>query len=138
MSELCGEVKKLDKREDGVFEIDIQSSKLFKNLGTAKFSQFRNFIKSQFYQITILFYRLKGKKENVLLTHGDSITKVSDEFNVISMSSGIVAAIEHKSKSIYGVQFHPEVDLTTNGQQIFSNFIDICGCKRDFTCKLVI
>jgi len=101
-----GEVKKLDKREDGVFEIDIQTSKLFKNL---------------------------GKKENVLLTHGDSITKVSDEFNVISMSSGIVAAIEHKSKSIYGVQFHPEVDLTTNGQQIFSNFIDICGCKRDFT-----
>lgn len=44
-----GEVKKLDKREDGVFEIDIQSSKLFKNLGMAKFSQFRNFIKSQFY-----------------------------------------------------------------------------------------
>ena len=36
-----GEVKKLDKREDGVFEIDIQTSKLFKNLGTAK--QFRNF-----------------------------------------------------------------------------------------------
>ena len=74
----------------------------------------------------------------MLLTHGDSITKVSDEFNVISMSSGIVAAIEHKSKSIYGVQFHPEVDLTTNGQQIFSNFIDICGCKRDFTCKYII
>ena len=46
-----GEVKKLDKREDGVFEIDIQSSKLFKNLGTAKYlqSQFHNFIKSQFY-----------------------------------------------------------------------------------------
>ena len=32
-----GEVKKLDKREDGVFEIDIQSSKLFKNLGIAKY-----------------------------------------------------------------------------------------------------
>ena len=53
-----GEVKKLDKREDGVFEIDIQTSKLFKNLGTAK--QFRNFHNfaifaiSQFYQITIL------------------------------------------------------------------------------------
>ena len=31
-----GEVKKLDKREDGVFEIDIQPSKLFKNLGMAK------------------------------------------------------------------------------------------------------
>ena len=32
-----GEVKKLDKREDGVFEIDIQPSKLFKNLGMAKY-----------------------------------------------------------------------------------------------------
>ena len=85
--------------------------------------------------LQLVIFLWKGKKENVLLTHGDSITKVSDEFNVISMSSGIVAAIEHKSKSIYGVQFHPEVDLTTNGQQIFSNFIDICGCKRDFTCK---
>ena len=47
-----GEVKKLDKREDGVFEIDIQTSKLFKNLGTAKqfcnFHNFAIFIKSQF------------------------------------------------------------------------------------------
>ena len=34
-----GEVKKLDKREDGVFEIDIQTSKLFKNLGMAKYSE---------------------------------------------------------------------------------------------------
>ena len=53
-----GEVKKLDKREDGVFEIDIQTSKLFKNLGTAKIRNFHNFaifIISQFYQITIYF-----------------------------------------------------------------------------------
>ena len=58
-----GEVKKLDKREDGVFEIDIQTSKLFKNLGTAKFSQFsaqfRNFIKSQFSQ----FHNLPSKRQ---------------------------------------------------------------------------
>lgn len=37
---------------------------------------------------------------------------------------------------MYGVQFHPEVDLTTNGTQMFANFLfKIAGCLGKFTIK---
>jgi anthranilate/para-aminobenzoate synthase component II len=38
-------------------------------------------------------------------------------------------AIENTDHKIFGVQFHPEVDLTTNGSQMFYNFlIKISNC----------
>ena len=37
------------------------------------------------------------------------------------------------SKPIFGVQFHPEVDLTKNGVEILSNFCSVAECKRDYT-----
>ena len=37
---------------------------------------------------------------------------------------------------MYGVQFHPEVDLTPKGKQMLKNFLfDICGCKGHFTIQ---
>ena len=39
------------------------------------------------------------------------------------MSGNLVAAIQHKTLPIYGVQFHPEVDLTVNGRDILKNFV---------------
>jgi GMP synthase (glutamine-hydrolysing) len=47
-----------------------------------------------------------------------------------------VAAIEHKKKKLYGLQFHPEVEHTTQGKTIIRNFLfKICGCKRSWTMK---
>jgi GMP synthase (glutamine-hydrolysing) len=49
-------------------------------------------------------------------------------------SSAPYAAIAHKSKPIYGVQFHPEVTHSTNGKQIIEKFvIGVCQCKPDWT-----
>ena len=62
-------------------------------------------------------------KQDVLLTHGDSIEEVSGDMEVVGVSGNIVAAIQHKSKPIYGVQFHPEVDLSVNGKKMLSNFL---------------
>ena len=46
----------------------------------------------------------------VLLTHGDSITRIGDGFNIISTSANnVIAGIENKEKNLYGLQFHPEV-----------------------------
>jgi len=42
-----------------------------------------------------------------------------------STQEGEVMALRHKTYPIYGVQFHPESILTTNGKQILSNFITI-------------
>ena len=76
-----------------------------------------------------------GKKQQVLLTHGDSIDKVADNYKVIATSkSGIIAGIANEKSNIYGLQFHQEVDLTENGKQIFKNFLyDICGLSGTFT-----
>ena len=103
-----GQVKPLDKREDGVFDIDITEpdSALFKEM---------------------------EPRQSVLLTHGDSAVSVPDDLKTIAKSGSIIAAVQHKSRPIFGVQFHPEVDLTANGVKILSNFVDVCGCERDYT-----
>lgn len=51
-------------------------------------------------------------------------------------SNDIIAAIYNDQLRIYGVQFHPEVDLTVNGKQMFSNFLfKICGLTSNFTIQ---
>ncbi|CAD6997005.1 GMP synthase [glutamine-hydrolyzing] [Ceratitis capitata] len=81
-----------------------------------------------------LFNRL-SRTQSVLLTHGDSVERVGDKLKVGGWSSNrIVTAIYNETLRIYGVQFHPEVDLTTNGKQMFSNFLfDICEATPNFT-----
>lgn len=55
-------------------------------------------------------------RQKVLLTHGDSVDKVADGLECVAKSSRhIIAAISDKKRKLYGVQFHPEVDLTENG-----------------------
>ena len=72
----------------------------------------------------------------VLLTHGDSLTTLAPGFRstAVSASSGICASIEHETRPLYGVQFHPEVDLTPDGSVMLANFIDkVCHIPRAFT-----
>ena len=40
---------------------------------------------------------------------------------------GLVMAIRHDTKPIYGVQFHPESILTAGGQSLLKNYLTICG-----------
>ena len=58
---------------------------------------------------SILFTGLESKQE-VLLTHGDAITKLGNGLRVIAHSSHFIAGVEHTAKKIFGLQFHPEVD----------------------------
>jgi GMP synthase (glutamine-hydrolysing) len=76
----------------------------------------------------------------VWMSHGDSITELSEEFTIISGTSSIpVAAFEHITKKIFGLQFHPEVYHSTEGKTILKNFVlDICGCKGDWTAASFI
>lgn len=72
---------------------------------------------------------------DVLLTHGDSVTELAPGFVTSAVSpSGICASIEHPGKKLYGVQYHPEVDLTPRGHEILKNFLDlVCRLPRTFT-----
>lgn len=76
----------------------------------------------------------------VWMSHGDTITELAKEFTIVSHTSSIpIAAFEHTTKKIFGLQFHPEVYHSTEGKTILKNFIiDICGCKGDWTAASFI
>jgi GMP synthase (glutamine-hydrolysing) len=75
----------------------------------------------------------------VWMSHGDHVTVAPPGFQVIATSENSLGAVANPAKSLYGVQFHPEVIHTTNGKAILSNFVkDICGCRGDWTPKSFI
>ncbi|HLE96679.1 MAG TPA: GMP synthase subunit A [Candidatus Thermoplasmatota archaeon] len=72
---------------------------------------------------------LKGlpPKSIVWESHNDEVVVVPDEFRVTAHSANCaVQAMEHKHKPRYGLQFHPEVEHTEYGEQIFRNFLETC------------
>ena len=70
----------------------------------------------------------------VWASHGDQVDKLSDDFETLATTQTCpYAAVRHKKKKFYGVQFHPEVAHTPKGSQILGNFLyDICGCSGDW------
>lgn len=60
-------------------------------------------------------------------SHNDEIQDLGDELVLLADSETCpVQAFKHKEKKIYGLQFHPEVDHTEYGVEIFKNFIEVC------------
>jgi GMP synthase (glutamine-hydrolysing) len=79
-----------------------------------------------------LFLGLESKQQ-VLMSHGDSVTELAKGFKVAATSGDVYAAIYDPERKIYGVQFHPEVDLTVNGKQIMENFLmKVCGLTGNY------
>ncbi len=79
-------------------------------------------------------------RSQVWMSHGDSITKMPDGFNVAASTDSLpVAAIADHEKKIYGLQFHPEVHHTEEGKDILRNFLfDVCGLKGDWTAESLV
>lgn len=68
------------------------------------------------------------------MSHGDSIHQLAEGFAVTAESDGgHVAAIQHRTQPIYGVQFHPEVTHTEHGREMLGNFLEICQCSRNWS-----
>jgi GMP synthase (glutamine-hydrolysing) len=69
------------------------------------------------------------------MSHGDTILKLPDHFEVISSTHDVeVAGYRIKGEETYGIQFHPEVYHTTEGSILLHNFVvDICGCDQSWT-----
>jgi para-aminobenzoate synthetase component 2 len=44
-------------------------------------------------------------------------------------AGGIIMGVQHKTKPIYGVQFHPESVLTESGYQMLGNWLESVGLK---------
>jgi len=68
------------------------------------------------------------EKSIVWESHNDEVSQLPDDFEALAKSENCkIQAMKHKSKSIYGVQFHPEVEHTEYGERIFKNFVKICN-----------
>jgi GMP synthase (glutamine-hydrolysing) len=68
-------------------------------------------------------YGSRGDTTAVLMSHFDVVSDPGPSFEVIGRTHNCIAAIRHKSLPLFGVQFHPEVDLTEAGPLMLSNFL---------------
>jgi len=70
-------------------------------------------------------------RTTVWMSHADQVQQMSDDFVVLATTGTCpFAAVRHRERPFYGVQFHPEVTHTPHGNEIFRNFLyDICGCE---------
>lgn len=59
----------------------------------------------------------------------NDIAKASDLIITAQTKDGITMALQHKTRPLYGVQFHPESILTEHGQSLIDNFVDIVQNK---------
>ncbi|MCL2675149.1 MAG: glutamine-hydrolyzing GMP synthase [Firmicutes bacterium] len=75
------------------------------------------------------------KKSACLMSHTDYIEKLPKGFKVTGATQTCpVAVFENEDKKLYGVQFHPEVAHTQEGNKILRNFLyNICGAVGDWT-----
>ena len=77
---------------------------------------------------------------DVWMSHGDRVTKIPEGFKVIaSTDSAPFAGMADEQRQFYGVQFHPEVTHTVQGQRMIERFVtEICGCDTLWTSAQII
>ncbi|MCI0331413.1 MAG: glutamine-hydrolyzing GMP synthase [candidate division Zixibacteria bacterium] len=74
------------------------------------------------------------RRSKVWMSHGDTVKKLPPGFVLTGSTRTVkVASFFHPGKKLFGLQFHPEVMHTEEGQKILQNFISICGARRDWT-----
>lgn len=70
------------------------------------------------------------RQAEVWMSHGDQVQVVGDDFTPLAGTATCpLAAVKHNRLPIYGLQFHPEVTHTPQGQILLRNFLyQVCGC----------
>ncbi len=70
----------------------------------------------------------------VWMSHGDKVVELPPGFKrMASTESCPIAGMADETRRFYGVQFHPEVTHTPQGQAILTRFVrEICGCRGDW------
>jgi len=74
--------------------------------------------------------------QRALMSHGDSVLELPEGFRTIACSEDAVAAIADGERGLFGVQFHPEVDLTDHGREMLWNFLhEVCGLEGNYVLE---
>ena len=76
----------------------------------------------------------------VWMSHGDRITKLPEGFIALAASGNSpFAAMGDLTRKYFGVQFHPEVHHTPNGEKLLKHFaVEVCGVKPTWTPASII
>jgi GMP synthase (glutamine-hydrolysing) len=85
-------------------------------------------------------FRAYPTESTVWMSHGDQVQSVSGDFvPLASTDTCPLAAVKHKSRPVFGLQFHPEVAHTPHGGIILANFLrDVCGCTGQWKMQAFI
>ncbi len=77
---------------------------------------------------------------DVWMSHGDNVSSMPEGFVCIaSTESCPIAGMADHKRNLYGIQFHPEVTHTTQGSEIFKQFLfRISGCNPSWTAMAII
>ncbi len=77
---------------------------------------------------------------DVWMSHGDRVTRLPPGFRVIASTAGApIAGMADEARGWYGLQFHPEVTHTRQGQRILERFVrGICGCPASWTTQAIV
>ncbi|MDA9219400.1 glutamine-hydrolyzing GMP synthase [Luminiphilus sp.] len=72
---------------------------------------------------------------DVWMSHGDKVSQLPPDFERIAETDSCpIAGMAHVDKPWFGIQFHPEVTHTTQGENIFTHFVQqICACEALWT-----
>jgi len=120
--QLGGKVEGSSEREFGYARVRMHGhSRLFKNIRDESESSGAEYL-------------------HVWMSHGDRVTALPPGFKIIAESANApFAGIADESRRYYGIQFHPEVTHTTQGNAILQRFVhDICGCDSLWTPGQII
>ncbi len=104
----------------------IKSSKKKREFGRAYLYKVKN---------SLLTKNYLDNKKLVWMSHEDAVVKLPKNFKTIaSTKNSKLTIIENTKNKIFGVQFHPEVTHSENGNQIFKNFLFlICKIKKNWS-----
>lgn len=78
--------------------------------------------------------------QSVWMSHGDAVAQAPPGFTVTATTEATpVAAFEDTARGLYGVQFHPEVLHSEQGQQVLRRFLlEAAGCEPTWTTSNVV
>jgi GMP synthase (glutamine-hydrolysing) len=105
-----GKVERAARREYGRAQVEVRGGRLFEGFAP-------------------------GEETPVWMSHGDHVDTPPPGYRVVAQSKNTpIAAFEHESRPLYGVQFHPEVAHTPRGGELLDNFLfGVCSCTPDWT-----
>jgi GMP synthase (glutamine-hydrolysing) len=72
----------------------------------------------------------------VWMSHGDEVVQLPKGFQIFGSSESCkYAMVGDVSRNLYGIQFHPEVTHSQEGNILFKNFIKICGAEKSWSLE---